>query len=160
MTQNCINSSNPVLQVVSNTLLTIASQTTVMPSDNSIPQNTEGDEVLTVTITPQLSTSTLEIIFTAGSANPGTPAIFTLALFQDSTGNALAAKSLLCGSSSRRIPAFLKHVMTSGTTSSTTFKIRCGPSSAGTTRINGTSGGTQQFGGVCQTILTVTEYRS
>lgn len=158
MTQNSINSSNQPLQVISNTILTAVSQTTVMPSDDSIPQNTEGDEVLTASITPLSATSTLEIIFSACSNVAVTGnSVVTVALFQDTTANALLAKSLFIGQTQSNA-IYLQHFISTGSTSATTFKIRCGPSVAGTTRINAISGGTQLFNGVAQTILTIIEY--
>lgn len=158
MTNNSVNSKNPILQVVTATVKTLLSQTTVMPVDDTIPQITEGDEVLTATITPQFSTSILEIVFTGNSIVPGNETRGGLALFQDSTAGALAAKSIstkLANASTY----FLQHIMTSGTTSSTTFRIRYGPLTAGSSRVNGTSGGSQLMGGVGQTILKIIEYK-
>ena len=50
----------------------------------------------------------------------------------------------------------LTHVMTSGTTSETTFKVRCG-ATAGTTYFNSRSGG-REYGGVLTSSIVITEY--
>ena len=123
--------------------------------DDNIPQNTYGSQVMTVSITPTSLTSVLVIqcsIFAGlnGAQNAG------FALFQDSTANALTANAVT-GSGDLRVVSLL-YSMTSGTTSSTTFKVRAWPS-ANTLDINGI-GNTRAMGGVANTWMTVTEYAS
>lgn len=155
MPQNSVGSKDQVLQFVSSSLGTVLNcSTPTIPADDTIPQNTEGTEVLTVTITPKFSTSNLLITFSSIFSISATGSA-TIALFQDSMANALAAKCYdlsaagMCG--------HFMHVMTSGTTSSTTFKIRAGPA-ANSLYCNGPDGGGQIMGGVCNTLLTVEEY--
>lgn len=157
-TNNADNSSNPVLQIVSTSLATLLDCSTTMPSDNTIPQNTEGTQVLTLSITPKFSTSKLLIVFSGALSCDGTATTISVALFQDSTANALAAKSILIGITNG-ITGTLQHVMTSGTTSATTFKVRVGPN-ASHAYVNGNSAGGQLMGGVSSTTLTITEYFS
>ena len=152
--QNSPNSHNAFVQFVSASLTTLQSVTTLMPADDTIPQNTEGDEVLTVTITPKFSTSNLMIKF-SGMLVKNTSGSVQVALFQDTTADALSAKSFL-QSDNQNCYGDFQHIMTSGTTSSTTFKIRVGPA-ANTIAING-QGVSQLLGGVANTILTVMEY--
>lgn len=132
----------------------MATGSTAIPFDDTIPQNTEGVQLLSVSITPRSSTSKLEIeaeIFIGtGSVDAG-----TIALFQDSTANALAAKTDYTGATETRIVT-LRHVMTSGTTSSTTFKIRYGTHSGITFTFNG-RGGSRFMGGVANSIIRVRE---
>lgn len=155
MTRNSTNSKHNVLQIVTNTTSALVSSSTVMPFDDTIPQITEGDEVLTATITPISSTSLLEIVFSTSGMQGGNPEV-CCALFQDSTANALAAKGIDVANST---DMNLIHTMTSGTTSSTTFRIRFGPSAASVTSyLNGVAGA-RRFGGVSQTILKIIEYR-
>lgn len=146
---------------------------TVMPWDDTIPQNTEGDEVLTATITPKNINNYLVIDFVGiGSSNLAYPCC--VALFQDAVANAIAATTWGCNdgkdySQNYNVPISLKYVMAAGTTSSTTFKIRvgCGISSgAGSgAYINsffdtGSVAQLRVFGGVAATSLTITEYRN
>lgn len=128
--------------------------TTAIPFDNSIPQqSTEGDEVLTLAITPKSATSTLLINYVCETfSSAGVSG--TAALFQDAGANAIA--TLGVGASGTGIINF-DHYMTSGTTSSTTFKIRLGPSS-GTIATNSSSAGVQVYNGVGVNRLTITEY--
>lgn len=127
--------------------------TGTIPTDDTIPQNTEGDEILSVSITPQDTANRLRIRAIVQMATGGTAA--NIALFQDSTADALAAATNqnigtnLCG------PVVLDHEMAAGTTSSTTFAIRAGANS-GNSILNGASG-SRVFGGVMKCTLEVME---
>lgn len=156
VTNNAINSKNPFVQIVSTATSAVQSITTVMPADDTIPQNTEGDEVLTLSITPKFSTSILEITFSSFIVK-STAGSFQVALFQDSGADAIAAKSFTALPDAGCLSGAFQHVMTSGTTSSTTFKIRVGPA-ANSCIINGIAGGTRRFGGVASTLLTIIEH--
>jgi len=152
MTRNCINTMNPVLQVVTASTGSLVTLSTALPYDDTIPQNTEGDEIITATITPKYATSLLEISFYAGMLYLG-GAYGGVALFQDSTANALAAKVFFTQHSP---DTTMIYYMVSGTTSPTTFKIRGGKPS-GTGYCNGASGA-RKYGGACSTILKIVEY--
>jgi hypothetical protein len=137
-------------------LTTSATGTTVIPLDNTIPQNTEGDQFMSVTITPTSAVNMLTIEHEAGYTNSAINNI-QVALFQDSTANAIAAvPGMLIGAAGNQGLAILKHYMKAGTASSTTLKIRAGGNVAGTTRFNGFNTGAV-YGGVAAAILTVTE---
>lgn len=153
---NAINSLNPFVQLVSSSVGTLVTCSTSVPYDDTIPQQTEGDQVLTVSITPKFSTSNLEIFFNTFVSFNSSGGTLICALFQDSTADALSAKAFsMFGSSSTCCS--LRHIMTSGTTSSTTFKIRIGPST-GNAYVNGDEAGNQYFGGTASTTLIVKEY--
>ncbi len=137
-------------QVQSSYLHTLQTITTVLPYDNTIPQNTEGDQVLSLAITPKSATSTLHISVAVTAGSNSTSRVVGAALFQDATAGALAA-------SADSNSVNFKHTMTSGTTSSTTFNVRVGPSAAGTVYVNGTTGGVQLYGGVCNSSITIWE---
>lgn len=146
-----------VVQVVEGTPYTTNTDiSALIPTDDTIPQNTEGTELVTVTITPISTTNRLRIewdvfggLGSAGSA--------TVALFQDSTANALAARGqfALAG---EIIVIYGSHEMAAGTTSATTFKIRAGPNSnAVHFYTNGFGAGNRLYGGVASCRLRVTE---
>lgn len=134
---------------------TYSSVTAVIPEDNSIPQNTEGTEIITVSITPESATNRLIIGFNAGFIVGSTTNSCAYALFQDSTANAIAAGSSQSATSNAQVKASLVHEMAAGTTSSTTFKLRIGVNS-GTFYINGNSTN-RIFGGVAAIRLWVEE---
>ena len=147
--------SGKIAQVVNTQTGAVATGTTILPFDDTIPQNTEGDEYMTLAITPTSATNKLriDVVFF------GTPSVsdwITAALFQDSTANALAAMPMFHGTATAGTPIVFTHYMTSGTTSATTFKVRAGKNGAGTTTFNGQSGG-RIFGGVFASSITITE---
>ena len=144
------------IQQVSTQTGSYFSGTTVLPIDDTIPQNTEGDQYLQATITPTVSTNVLVIEAIYNVANSGTNNIIGMGLFQDSTANALAASWTQGNIANNPVNLSLKYTMIAGTIAATTFKIRIGGGSAGTTQINGGSG-VRYLGGVLMSGFTVTE---
>lgn len=114
-----------VIQVVTASTSTAGSGSTTMNDDNSTPQNTEGEEIETCAITPILSTSTLIINISLAVGSSGTNNSIIAALFQDSTANALASTRER-QNVNENLQINFTHIMTSGTTSETTFKARAG----------------------------------
>ena len=151
-------------QIVYGTNASLVTCSTQILNDDTIPQITEGDQILTCTITPKKATNLLIIEVTvpyyaavAGAAN-----IF--ALFQDANTDAIAA----CLYSEENINSYpnqvavLRHIMTSGTTSATTFQVRAGQDAGGGTVIincNGRSG-LLALGGTEKAIITINEFNS
>jgi hypothetical protein len=134
----------------------VATGTTIIPSDDTIPQITEGDQYMTLAITPTNASSTLEIDVTfVASWSVGFGA--TAALFQDSTANAIAACMFFQTTPTGVNTITFKHIMTAGTTSSTTFRLRAGADRAATMTFNGYSGG-RALGGVMSSRITIKEY--
>ena len=148
-----------VVQTVNTLSGSVATGSTVMPFDDSIPQNTEGDQYMTLAITPTSATNKLKITVVVNGGHGATGAHKICAgLFQDSTAGALAAGySTLADSSSVGQISFV-HYMTSGTTSSTTFKVRAGGADAGTFTFNGYSSG-RIFGGIIASSITIQEIK-
>jgi hypothetical protein len=149
-----VQGGNGILQIVSTFTGEVAAGTTIMPADDTIPQITEGDQYMSLAITPKSSFSKLRIDVIAALMSDGGSAQ-GLALFQDTTANALAAIWLLLGVDSY-VAMSLLHVMTSGTTSSTTFKVRSGNNLAGTTTFNGFAGA-RYLGGKMASGIIITE---
>ena len=145
----------PVLQSVSTQSGAVATGTTVLPSDDTIPQNTEGDEYMTRAITPKSETSKLriDVVVHLAASVAGT---LTAALFQDATAGALAAGMQHVAAADQPRVVTFTHYMTSGTTSATTFKVRAGLSTAGTTTFNGAAAA-RLLGGVLASSITITE---
>lgn len=154
------DSRRTIVQVVEATPITaVVTINSAIPLDDTIPQNTEGVEVITVSVTPTNASNRLRIEFEAG-AGAGASGYGVCALFQDATANALAAvvSDYAAAAVDGGILHRLSHEMAAGTTSATTFKIRCGASS-GTQYVNGVSAGTRAFGGVAAARLRVTEIK-
>lgn len=143
-----------VVQLVNADKTTIVTVNSAIPLDNTIPQNTEGVEIVTVAITPKSATNVL-VIEASGDVGGSANAVF--ALFQDTTADALKAVACTNGGGSNGQVGYVSHRMIAGTTSEITFKLRVG-SSSGSMYFNGVAAGTQLFGGVAGGFIRVTEY--
>jgi hypothetical protein len=145
-----------VLQIVNYTTGTYATGTGSIPIDNTIPQNTEGDEYLSLSITPKSATSKL-VILVVLQLNVSAAQWTSVALFQDSTANALASGWNYIDLATAGSNVVICHYMTSGTTSATTFKVRAAGNSGITIGINGQAGIAARFGGTLSSSITITE---
>lgn len=145
-----------IAQIVATQTGLVATGTTVIPADNSVPQNTEGDQYLSRTISPYNAASLLEIDVTVFLSHSAVGTL-TAALFQDSTAGALAAGSVAEDASGYMRTINFKYNMTSGSVSTLTFKVRAGSSAAGTTSFNG-SLGTQLLDTTMASRITIKEY--
>lgn len=147
------------VQTVESADAALASGTTQLPLDDTIPQNTEGDQYMSQAITPTAASNVLEITHQGNYTTGNTGFNIAAALFQDSTANALAARHAAKDISNPAPAAVdLFYRMRAATTSSTTFKIRAGSAVAGTTAFNGTSTGpARYYGGVFYSRLKIVE---
>jgi len=149
-----------IVQEVSTVFSSFATGTTTIPYDDTIPQNTEGTEFMTQSITPNSASNILQIQALAAVSVSSGVAIIS-ALFQDSAANALAAmsNSLPTALINTMTPLPISHKMTAGTTSATTFKIRIGGNGASTVTFNGSSGA-RLFGTITKSWIKITEYKA
>jgi len=148
-----------LIQTVNTQTGAVATGTTTLPNDDTIPQKTEGDEYMTLAITPTSATNILEIVAVWNGSSTSTGGILTQALFQDATAGALAASWSGVYASGATTQTVLHHRMVAGTTSATTFKIRAGAPAAGTTTFNGLAG-VRVYGGVMSSSITIREITS
>lgn len=149
-----------VVQIVNYETGAVATGTTDTIDDDTIPQNTEGDQYMSLAITPTSATNYLKIDVVWNGILGGNNTEGQIALFQDTTANALAAiRSELNTDISEANPYCFTHYMVSGTTSSTTFKVRAGNNSTDTTTFNGVSGA-RKLGGVMASSITITEIKA
>lgn len=148
-----------VVQVVNFQTGAVATGSTIIPLDDTIPQNTEGDQVMSLAITPTSAANKLKIdvvVFATGNqANSWVIA----ALFQDAIAAALAAFANFQPVGTAGNSSVFTHYMTAGTTSAITFKVRIGrdASTASTVSFNGGGGVGRLFGGVMASSITITE---
>ena len=145
-----------VVQVVNTNYSAVNTAATLIPYDNSIPQNTEGFEFMTQVITPKSATNRLvidAIVFASSSVANN----ITVALFQDAIVPALAATTSNEQTAGGVNTTSIKYSMVSGTTSATTFRIRVGGNAVGTTTFNGTGGGVL-FSTATKSTIQITEY--
>lgn len=137
---------------------TSATGTTLIPFDNTIPQISEGTQFLSATITPTSATNKLVIEIVAYISNSAVGHMIG-ALFQDVAANALAVGAVYEGGGTTVMPLVIRHEMTAGTTSATTFKFRAGVDTSGTMTFNG-AGGSQTMGGAFSSHIRITEIKS
>jgi len=146
-----------VVQYKRASIATVVSCSTNIPEDDTIPQKTEGTEVITVAITPKSATNLLVIKAYFSGTGSGNSATQTVgAFFQDTTANALYASFAEGSVSQGKKSHAMSYVMEAGTTSSTTFKLNVG-SQADTFYVNGNHLGNRILGGVCQAWIEVWE---
>jgi hypothetical protein len=148
-----------VLQVVNTNVVTSTTGSTTIPLDDTIPQNTEGFEVMTLAITPRATTNKLLIRATVNLSHPTDGSALIAALYENTTANALAAVWESQSANNGVISLNLEYYRSAGTTSEITFKIRVGSPTAGTVTLNGT-GGSRYLGGVLTSGITITEIQS
>ena len=139
-----------------------------IPFDDTIPQNTEGAELLTATITPRYANSYLYVEAQAfvGENSDYSNGI-AMALFRDSTADAFAtsfsvAQSSLnspFGTSIIAIPLRAEKRLNSVAPTPTTIKMRIGLDEVATVRYNGANG-SRQFGGSLVSYLKIIEVRA
>lgn len=130
-----------------------AGGSTVLPQDNTVPLNTEGDEYIAQAITPTSAANILEIESVLFASN-GSGSTGAAALFQGSNVNAIAV-----GWSQMAATGYAQFVVrkriVAATTLSSTFRVRIG-ASLGTNTFNGVGGG-QFFGGALASHIIVSE---
>lgn len=124
---------------------------TVLPQDNTIPQNTEGFEVMSQAITPIFSTSNLLVEFEVLASSAGVNGLGA-AVFRDSSVSALFATAQWQPQSAgdNTVSGSVKRAATA--TDPTTFKVRIGPDATQTVTFGG-----GRFSTVPHSFIRVTE---
>ncbi len=145
-----------MIQVRRNFTGAVATGATVIPYDDTIPQNTEGDQFLTQAITPTSAANLLEIEAQLELTIATASDRLAMALFQDSTANALAAVQGMNPGNGLQVNEILNWAMLAGTSSSTTFNVRAGGSTGNTVTVNGEAAA-RKYGGVLASRISVTE---
>jgi hypothetical protein len=140
-------------EYVANTALT-----TTIPWDDTIPQVTEGTQILTVNYTPKAVGNTLIVRF-QGQAGLSTNTWAVVALFLDGGTDAVRAAGMITETASlggRGIT--FEYLYTAVDTAAHTFSVRAGPSNAATMRFNG-SDSVRRLGGTSAATLVINEYK-
>ena len=146
-----------VIQVANYQTGAVATGTTTIPLDDTIPTSSEGTQFMTLSITPKSSTNKLKITVVFNFAiNGAITGVVTL--LKNSDVAAIAAMSQTVGSGNANGTTFT-HYMTAGTTDAITFNVRAGPVTAATMTFNGRVGA-RDFGGVLASSITIEEIQS
>ncbi|MGV1867233.1 MULTISPECIES: hypothetical protein [unclassified Rhizobium] len=135
-------------------------QANSIPLDDTLPQITEGVEILTVTYTPLLSTSRLRIRFSGFVTSTNAPANVAWAIFNGGA-NAIRAEPVTVPAANYSCPVSGEVEYSPGVTTPQTISVRAGPAGTGSTqaiRFNGSTVG-RLFGGSSAATLTVEEIK-
>ena len=135
-----------VLQTVKGTPYTANSNlTATIPDDDRIPQIGEGTQIISASITPSSASNRILIRF-SGFAAASSGSTGVIALFRDSTANAIYASAQHSGSGGTSQQILVDYEDLPATTSATTYSIRFGPVGGQTWRFNGDASN-RYFGG-------------
>jgi len=151
-----LSDAGKLLQVVNTQTGAMSTSTTTIPNDDTIPQITEGFEVMTRTITPTNASNILliNVVCHLSSSANGLP---TTALFLGTTTDAIACTfSHTFGSANYPKVHNFTHKMTAGSTSELTFRVRTGNNNSGTVTFNGRSAASTR-GGTLASSITIME---
>lgn len=159
VTAGNVKLTGDTVQVVNTQTSAVATGTAIIPVDDTIPQITEGTEVMTATITPTNASNRLRIDVTASFSHSITNQWLVAALFQDAGVNAIGSAIQFQSAGLAMMTVNFTYFMTAGTTSATTFRVRCGGQSAGTMTFNGASGA-RLYGGALSSSITVSEIKA
>ena len=139
-------------QVVTALSASTSTNSTAIPEDDTLPQNDEGDEILTLAITPANSSSKLIIFVTIAAWYNSTSGRYKVAaLFKDSDASAIFAIADTNASTNTNANSF-HWTQTAGSTSEQTFKLRVG-SDIGNVVVNYAS----IHGGASQVVMSIWE---
>jgi hypothetical protein len=154
---NAMQPAGSVLQTVQTTKTSLQVCSTAIPWDDTIPQNTEGDEIFTASITPSSASNKILVrVTTYGAASAGW---YTIAVFKDSDANAIAAAWGIGQNVDYQSTTTIEYLHSPATTSAITYKVRAG-SSSGSYRLNGAiNSAGRLFGGVSFSNITLQEIK-
>lgn len=145
---------NILLQRVEYKTSDVATGTAAIPTDDTIPQITEGTQFLAKSFTPKSSTSILEIEVCVSCAQTS-PTTLTVALF-DGGSDAIAVMPVAMAANYMAVVTF-KCVVPSSSTATRTYTVRVGDDASAQVTINGI-GGVRKFGGKLYSSIRIKEY--
>ena len=154
-----VSGAGKIVQVVNTQTGTMATGTTAAAVyDNTSALITEGDEYMTLAITPTSATNKLMIDVVFQYAHSVATIHFWAALFNTDSHatDALATGYEVTEAGGQAKIIGFRHYMTAFGTSATTFRVRAGGSTGATTTFNGRSG-TAVFNGAIPSSITITE---
>ena len=152
-----LSKANIVLQRVSYETGAYASTTSVIPSDDTVPQITEGAQFMSLSITPRKATSKAEIDVTLYVTCYNATSHLVAAVFKDSDANAIASAIVTNGGVGFYMPLRIKKTIQFSDTNPHTISVRLGvPNNSYPISVNGLS--SRVLGGSLVSSLVVTEY--
>jgi hypothetical protein len=139
----------PLRNVVSTNLASVVFSIDIIPVDDTIPQNTEGTQILSLTITPTSATSLIKLTGHGwGEIHNAEDGVY--AVFSSQSADAIQAGLWYAGGGPDIFGGFSFHVVHApATTSATTYSVRIGSGSGLGVILNGGGfgGAVRLFGG-------------
>lgn len=157
-----VDDNNCMIQATYTSSSTVITCNTAIPCDDTAPQSTEGNEVMTLAITPTSATNYLRIQGVVYGYE-GAGQTVCCALFKDSDSSAFWASAGMGSGAGTGCPQVIDAYVVAGGTSEITIKLRVGVNNGGNPfYFNGTWGGTtsRYYGGALKSTLTITELYS
>lgn len=150
--------SGKVVQVKTYTSNTPISTTTVLPTDDTIPQITEGTELATITMTPSDASNKIIISCSFYATESGTGNRYPVYALFDGNSDAIQSTQGFTTSANHFQRVHLEWATTAGSTSSRTYSCRGGPGvSGGTLYVIQADGATGLFSTSDSIVMTVWE---
>lgn len=153
---NAIAPAGAVLQTVQAVNSTFSTVLGIIPADNTIPQNSEGNEILTASITPSSSSNKI-LVRAVFFGSTFSVISTTMAIFRDSIANAIAAVRFVGGGYDTS--GVIEWLDSPASTSALTYKMRAGPAVSDPLYVNGINTGTQVYNGVGRCTITLQEIK-
>jgi len=128
-----------------------------IPHDNTIPQNNEGTEILSASLTPKSATNRVRVRFSGfGSTSGNIPLVAFLSI---DGGPAVQVASTYGNSSGQTVHIGFEYEHVPGSTAARTYSVNVGPGGSGSVRMNG--GATARlFGGAAASTLVIEEIKA
>jgi hypothetical protein len=146
-----------VLQVVTTVDSAVSTGSTQMVNDDSVPLITEGNEFMTLSITPKHASSMLYIdVNWVGTNSNSVAGTMIVALYVDTSTSALAAVPQRIDANGNIAQIPLAAAVSSNSLTARTYRVRAGFNDTGTTTFNG-SGGSRFMGGVMASRMRIME---
>ncbi|HEY1035020.1 MAG TPA: hypothetical protein VGE09_08565 [Pseudoxanthomonas sp.] len=136
---------------------TYATLATNIPSDDTIPQVGEGNQILSASITPRTTSSRIRARVQApiGLGSGGSPDDACMALFRNGGADAIAATFIRLVDGSSPYVAVIEFEDVPASVSAQTYTVRVGANSA-SVNVNGVSGG-RKGGGISRATIVLEE---
>ena len=132
----------------------VATGTTTIPNDDTVPQDSEGDQYMTVELDPDSGANAIRLqAVVNGAISAGSP--MAAALYRTAETQAYVAVQQ---EAAANVPKqlHLDYLLLAPATTNTIYEVRAGPSTAGTMTFNGVSAG-RKYGGVMNSYIQADE---
>ena len=150
--------SGRLAQVTRSQNFGVLTGTTPIPFDDTKPQNTEGDQYLSVSITPTDALNKLLVLINVNFGVSGANWA-QIALFRDAEVDAVAVSSEYVAGANHTVTMGIRVGLNADSTTLQTYKLRIGVNGSGTITLNGANG-SRRFGGASSSSIQIFEYQA